>query len=155
MILIVSPANDAVNSLAEDVSKDIMEYQANGVISEQRYVIRLYSKNTEEQIRLRTALETVPRQPDARPQIGDVAMYELDQVSVLTRRAFDEEHATKYDRIRDKRVQHLNLSAGHRMLIIAGIYDEDQAQAASEWTDFRQLYYQRVDPENPLDKDQL
>jgi hypothetical protein len=56
MILIVSPANDAVNSLAEDISKDIIEYQSKNVISEQRYVIRLYSKNSEEQIRLRAAL---------------------------------------------------------------------------------------------------
>ncbi|KIW26954.1 uncharacterized protein PV07_06739 [Cladophialophora immunda] len=148
-VLVTAASNTSVDSVARALDGQLRQVVAERGGSNKQYVIRLHSIKTEKSVALREARlarqaslaakkhNPSPKNSDARPPISGQADTILAHCQAFMER--------KYEGVSDERVNAIELSAGERMLEIAGLRKESLLNTASRFTKFADLYQRFVD----------
>ncbi|KIX97972.1 uncharacterized protein Z520_06050 [Fonsecaea multimorphosa CBS 102226] len=151
-VLLTAASNTSVDSVAKGLDAELqLMIGKEGGKSNEKYVIRLHSIKTEMSVALREA--KVARQanlatkkhnpaasePGSRPLVSGQAATILAHCQAFAER--------KYEGVSDERVRVIELSAGERMLEIAGIRVGSPLNAADQFTQFSDLYARFVNGE--------
>ena len=161
-ILAIAPTNEAVNSTAQQMLDTLQQcqkhFKKDREYLKDRYVLRVHSKATEEQIRLRTNQPYV-RDASSRPQVAsltDLVAEELDEIAPIIQRHFDQTNNFPVLGIHDKRLKSIQLSPALRMLIVAGLIRPKGSKAPlpQAWENFRFFYKMKLNRTIEMSKDQ-
>ncbi len=160
-VLLTAQGNRAADALALGVQARIQPLIESGQLPGDRYVLRLQSIKTEKSIFFRFAAKSrrekvLARAAEAQKSMTTIGIQHQGQTSsdsaVSHCRAFA---SSKYEFVDDKRVQHIELTLGQRMLQIAGL--EPSIPKLPNMPDFSELsqLYQRFAEGKELSSEQM
>lgn len=153
LVLGFAPTNSAADDLALSAAHLLQKlkqgHPSGKTASDDKYVIRLYSKAAEDQIKSAEFKKLAPR-IISRPNMQELVEQDTDNISHQLREQFDADQRREFQFVSDERVKLLTLSAGYRMLSLAGIIaDPDTPQEEIDGrrtanVEFVTLYEQNV-----------
>ncbi|EXJ62897.1 hypothetical protein A1O7_03340 [Cladophialophora yegresii CBS 114405] len=125
-VLLTAQGNRATDALAIGLERRLHGLIGSGQVPRSQYLVRLHSIKTERSIFLRGALTSRREKlrsgaAQAQSKTGTKAVASLPRQEEEIRAHCQTFTACKYEFVDDKRVEHLELSVGHRMRQIAGL----------------------------------
>lgn len=146
-ILLTAAGNRGADSIAKALSRELQQLVKDGKTYEHDYVLRLHSIKTEREIALSEAETSRQRilkdrlskkiesktKPNLQPQGLAQASAIFDHCQAFSK--------FRFEGINDERVRLVNLSAGRKMLQIAGVEDGGSLEDSLKFAGFYDLYH--------------
>ncbi|ETI23246.1 hypothetical protein G647_05044 [Cladophialophora carrionii CBS 160.54] len=158
-VLLTAQGNRATDALAIGLERRLQGLIGSGQVPRSRYLLRLHSIKTERSIFLRCALTSRreklrSRTTQAQSTTGTMPVpgfRHQDEAVMAHCQTFT---ACKYDFVSDKRVEHLELSVGHRMRQIAGLEPDGPEMPEKDlFSEVAKIYQRFGDGEDLSDDD--
>lgn len=152
-VVIISPANNAVNDIAGNISKILQDLRQSDQVDNTRYILRIHSAASEKALGRLEAEKTRP-QDEQRPSNfpEDIVEEQLDEVKKIFLQQYRNATKTTFKGIYDERVKLPNLSVMTIALERAGVTRGPlTVNDTSRFATFRSLYASFARGEN-IDK---
>lgn len=159
MVLVSTPTNHGADDLAREIRQALYDLRDDPKLShlKKRYILRLHAPQSEDAI-MRTQGPKMPKQqannvktslPPKKTQrvLKGAALQMLDQ--------FRANDGSKFEGVRDKRVQDIAYSAGYMMLLVSGVIPgteyEEKREDHDPYAEFRELYTKHCTRREPFE----
>jgi len=159
VVLVSTPTNHGADDLAHEIRQALFDLRDDPNLPHvrKRYILRLHAPKSENAI-MRTQGPKVPKEQVENvkvplPPRGTQRVMKGAAVQMLER--FRANDGTKFEGVRDKRVQDITYSAGYMMLLVSGIVPgteyEERCGDHDPYAKFRMLYVKYNTGEEPFD----